>query len=123
MNRIKARWEAKTPGFFKKIIKIGIGIGAISGTILLAPATGLELPALIITLSQYGLLAGSIAATISKMTKEDINVDVDKLSFDELIDLAKKLYIPEKMKFDIKNVTKEELENYVIEYQKMLKTL
>jgi len=77
MKKIIERWKAPTPSFFKKVIKAGIGIGALGIGILGLPATipGLILPAIITTVATHAAAVGGTAALIAKLTKMDINKD------------------------------------------------
>lgn len=65
---IKQRWSAETPAFWKKVQKIGLGIGTIgaflvSGTVVL--------PIGIITAGGYMVAVGSVTALLSKLTIKD----------------------------------------------------
>lgn len=59
------RVKKPTPNYFKKIIKIGIALGAIGGAIATAP---IALPAAIVTAGGYLATAGIIAAAVAKTT-------------------------------------------------------
>lgn len=65
---LKERWKAKTPKFWKKIQKIAIITGAISGAILTAP---ISLPGILITSAGYLAVTSSAIAGMSQLTKED----------------------------------------------------
>ena len=67
MSKLVKRWKAETPDFWKKVQKIGIGIGAVGGVIVGLPVA---LPAALVTLSGYLLLAGSVTATLAQLTVE-----------------------------------------------------
>jgi hypothetical protein len=69
LHRVKKRWDAKTPKFFKKIIKLGVGVGVVGGVIATLPVS---LPAAIVTLGGYIAATGTVAAAVAKLTVEDI---------------------------------------------------
>lgn len=62
------RWKAKTSAPFRKVIKLGITVGAVGAAIPLAPFT---LPAFIIGLSPTLISIGGTAAIVSKLTVEN----------------------------------------------------
>lgn len=62
----KRRWNARTPIFFRSIIKAGIAIAGVGTTLLALPVA---LPAALVTASTYMIAVGSTAAVISKFTK------------------------------------------------------
>jgi hypothetical protein len=66
---LEKRWKAKTPKFWKKVQKIAIIAGTVAGVIIAAPVT---LPAAVITAAGYVVTAGTVAATLSQLTVEDI---------------------------------------------------
>jgi ABC-type xylose transport system permease subunit len=66
-TELKTRWSGKTPTFWKKVQRIGVIAGAIGGVIV---ATPIALPAALVTLSGYLLLAGSVTATLAQLTVE-----------------------------------------------------
>lgn len=71
MNVIKEagkRLIKPTPKFHKKLIRIGLVIGAVSGTILTLP---LSLPAIVITIAGYGVAVGTVTAVIAKTAVEN----------------------------------------------------
>jgi len=67
METLKNRWSSKTPKFWKKIQKIGIAAGTIGGVLVASPVM---LPATIVSIGGYLLLAGSLTATLSQLTVE-----------------------------------------------------
>jgi ABC-type xylose transport system permease subunit len=69
LHRVKKRWDAKTPKFFKKIIKLGVGVGVVGGVIATLPVS---LPAAIVTLGGYMVATGTVTAAVAKLTVEDI---------------------------------------------------
>lgn len=68
MTTLKKRWNAKTPGFWKKVQKVAIALGAAAGVVLAAPIT---LPAAVVTVAGYVVTAGTVAATLSQLTVEN----------------------------------------------------
>lgn len=71
MRNIKKRWTSETPDFWKKVQKIGLGIGSI-GAILVSGT--ITLPATIVAVGGYMVAVGSVTAVLSKLTVKD-NVD------------------------------------------------
>lgn len=65
---LKQRWKAETPIFWKKVQKIGLGIGAIGG--LLVSGT-IALPITFVTIGSYMVAVGSVTAVLSKLTIKD----------------------------------------------------
>lgn len=63
------RFKAPTPKFWKKVQKIAIAVGAVAGVIVAAPIT---LPAAVVTVAGYAITAGTVAATLSQLTVEDV---------------------------------------------------
>ena len=69
MNEIIKRLKSETPTFFKKLRNIGITLGTIGGVIVAAPVA---LPAVIITIGGYMIVGGSVIASVSQLTKKDV---------------------------------------------------
>ena len=65
--KIKERFLAPTPKFWRKVRNVLIGIGTVSGALIVAPG----LPVLLVTLATYGVTIGTIGATLSQLTVED----------------------------------------------------
>ena len=65
---IRERWKSRTPRFWKKIQRVSIIIGAISGAILTAP---ISLPASLIATAGYLAVASTSIAGMSQLTKSD----------------------------------------------------
>lgn len=61
-GEIKRRWKAETPRLFKQLIKLGIGIGVIGGTLVTFPATA--------TIGGIMVAVGTTVSAISKLTKQ-----------------------------------------------------
>jgi len=80
---IKERLKSPTPKFWKKVVRIGVGIGAVAGAMLLAPIT---LPALVVTAAGYGVAVGTTALILAKLTKVDVS-DIQNMDFSEKLDL------------------------------------
>jgi len=68
------RWKSKTPVFFKKVIKVGLGVGAFGGAVLASPVA---LPAFLIAIAPSLVTAGAVSALIAKFTVED-NKDLNR---------------------------------------------
>lgn len=67
MNIIE-RLNAPTPRFFKKLRTIGLILAAAGGAILAAPVA---LPATVVTIAGYVVVAGSVATAISQAAVEE----------------------------------------------------
>lgn len=65
--KLAQRIKSPTPKFFKKLRNIGLGLAAISATIMAAPVS---LPAIVIKIAGYLAVAGGVAGTISQTTVE-----------------------------------------------------
>jgi ABC-type xylose transport system permease subunit len=57
------RLKAPTPKFFKVLRNIGLGLAAAGGVIIASP---IAIPALIVTIGGYLIVAGSVATAISQ---------------------------------------------------------
>lgn len=68
MKELKERWNSKTPTFWKKVQKIGVACGIVGAALVSAP---IALPAAIVSVSGYLIVAGSLTAALSQLTKED----------------------------------------------------
>lgn len=68
MLELKERWNKKTPKFWKKVQRIGVACGIVGAAIVSAP---IALPAAIVSVSGYLVVAGSLTAALSQLTKED----------------------------------------------------
>lgn len=69
---IKERWNSESPEFWKKVGKIGLGIGAVgaflvSGTVVV--------PASLVTIGGYMVAVGSVTKVLSKLTIKDGSVN------------------------------------------------
>jgi ABC-type xylose transport system permease subunit len=68
MKELINRFQSPTPGFFKKLIRVGVIIGTIGAGIITAPVS---LPALVVTVGGYMAAIGGVAATVSKLAVDD----------------------------------------------------
>ena len=57
------RLKAPTPKFFKILRNVGLGLAAAGGVIVASP---IAIPALIVTIGGYLIVAGSVATAISQ---------------------------------------------------------
>ena len=65
MKETLQRVKKPTPDYFKKVIKVGLTLGAVGAAIATAP---IALPAAIVTIGGYMATAGVIAAAVAKTT-------------------------------------------------------
>lgn len=72
--KITERYKKPTPTFFRKLRNIGIAMAATGGAIIAAPVA---LPALLITISTYLTVAGTVASAISQAVVSDTNEDIE----------------------------------------------
>lgn len=70
-NELIERIKAPTPPFFKKIIKIGLTVGAVGVTLLSAPVA---LPIVITKIAGYLATAGLVATAVAAITKKNETV-------------------------------------------------
>ena len=70
MKNIINRAKAPTPKFFRVLRNIGIGLAAVSATLLAAP---IALPAVIITVAGYAAVAGAMLTAVSQLTVDKQN--------------------------------------------------
>jgi len=66
--KIKDRIRKKSPKLFQRITNVCVIVGAVGGVLLSAP---ISLPLAITSLAGYMVVAGSIGASVSKLTVED----------------------------------------------------
>ena len=74
MKELITRLTSESPTFFKRIMALGITLGAIGVTLLAIPASVVVLPAAVTTLAGYFIVAGSVAAAVGKTTVADSSV-------------------------------------------------
>ena len=67
MKNIVQRVNAPTPKFFKKLRNIGLALAAIAGTVIAAP---IALPAIIIKVAGYLVVAGGVLSGASQTAVE-----------------------------------------------------
>ena len=68
MKKIVNRATAPTPKFFKVLRNVGLALAAVGGTILAAPVA---LPAIVITIGGYVVVAGGVLTAASQLTTMD----------------------------------------------------
>lgn len=61
MKELKKRWNAETPHFFKKVIKLGVVLGVVGGALITFPVTA--------TAGTILVTIGTTATTLAKLTK------------------------------------------------------
>lgn len=66
--KIRDRWNAESPDFWKKIGEIGVGIGVVGGILI---SGTIALPASLITIGGYMVAVGSVTKVLSKLTIKD----------------------------------------------------
>jgi len=62
------RLKSPTPKFFKKLRNIGIALVSVGSALLAAP---ISLPAIVITIAGYLIVAGTVATTVSQAVVTD----------------------------------------------------
>ena len=67
MNVVQ-RVKAPTPKFFKIVRTIGIGLAVAGGTIIASP---IGVPAVVVSVAGYVLLAGSVMTAVSQTAVDD----------------------------------------------------
>lgn len=67
MKLIK-RIQAPTPRFFKVLRTVGLGLAAAGGVLVAVP---IAMPAIIVTVGSYLIVAGSVASAVSQVTVEN----------------------------------------------------
>jgi hypothetical protein len=67
MKNIVQRVQSPTPKFFKKLRNIGLAVAAIAGTIIAAP---LALPAVVVKVAGYLVVAGGVLSGASQTAVE-----------------------------------------------------
>ena len=67
------RLKSPTPKFFKILRNIGLGLAAAGGVIVAAPVA---IPAIIVTIGGYLIVAGSVATAVSQaVTKKEDQIE------------------------------------------------
>ncbi|MFN8116229.1 MAG: hypothetical protein U0W65_08950 [Bacteroidia bacterium] len=67
MNLID-RLKAPTPKFFKILRNVGLGLAAAGGVIVASP---ISIPAIVVTIGGYLIVAGSVATAVSQAVTEN----------------------------------------------------
>ena len=65
------RLKAPTPKFFKVLRNIGLGLAAAGGVIIASP---IAVPAIVVTIGGYLIVAGSVATAVSQAVTENEKV-------------------------------------------------
>ncbi|MBX3165142.1 MAG: hypothetical protein KF900_11750 [Bacteroidetes bacterium] len=69
MKQIVERLKSPTPKFFKVLRNVGLGLAAAGGVLVAAP---IAIPAAVVTIGGYLIVAGSVATAISQaVTKNE----------------------------------------------------
>ena len=72
------RCKADTPPFFKKLRLVGLTLAAVGGVLVAAP---IALPAVIITVGGYLIVAGSVATAVSQVAVKDEDCGTKKKEY------------------------------------------
>jgi hypothetical protein len=67
MKNLVQRVQSPTPKFFKKLRNIGLAVAAIAGTIM---ATPVALPAVVVKVAGYLVVAGGVLGGVSQTAVE-----------------------------------------------------
>ena len=70
MKKIINRAKAPTPKFFRVLRNIGLGLAAVSATLLTAP---IALPAILLSVAGYVGVAGAVVTAVSQLTVDKQN--------------------------------------------------
>lgn len=65
--KIIDRLKAKTPKFFRTLRNVGLGMAAAGGILV---ATPIAIPAILVTIGSYLIVAGSVATAVSQTVTE-----------------------------------------------------
>jgi hypothetical protein len=68
LMNIKQRWNAPTPKFFRILRNVGLGLAAAGAVIIASP---IALPAAIVTIGGYLVVAGSVASAVAQTTVDN----------------------------------------------------
>ncbi len=63
MKKIVTRLNSPTPKFFKILRNVGLGLAAVGGVLVASPVV---LPAIVVTIGGYLVVAGSVATAVSQ---------------------------------------------------------
>lgn len=72
------RCKADTPPFFKKMRLVGLALAAVGGVLVAAP---IALPAAIVTVGGYLIVAGSVATAVSQVAVKDEECEPKKKEY------------------------------------------
>jgi hypothetical protein len=72
------RCKADTPPFFKKLRLVGLALAAVGGVLVAAP---IALPAAIVTVGGYLIVAGSVATAVSQVAVKDEECESKKKEY------------------------------------------
>jgi hypothetical protein len=68
MKKIVTRLNSPTPKFFKILRNVGLGLAAVGGVLVASPVV---LPAIVVTVGGYLVVAGSVATAVSQAVTTD----------------------------------------------------
>jgi hypothetical protein len=68
LMNFKQRWNAPTPKFFRILRNVGLGLAAAGAVIIASP---IALPAAIVTIGGYLVVAGSVASAVAQTTVDN----------------------------------------------------
>ncbi len=68
MKKIIERVKAPTPSFFIRLRNIGVALAAAGGAMLASP---IALPAALVSIAGYALVAGGVLTAVSQVTKKE----------------------------------------------------
>ena len=71
---LKERLQAKSPKLFQKLTNIGLTIGAIGGALVALPASGIVIPAGLVTIGGYMIATGAVTSAVSKLTVDPAEI-------------------------------------------------
>lgn len=72
---VMERLNAPTPKFFKKLRTAGLVLAAVGGVLVTTP---IALPAMLVAMGGYLIVAGSVATAISQVTVEEPEINKKK---------------------------------------------
>ncbi len=72
------RCKSDTPPFFKKMRLVGLTLAAVGGVLVAAP---IALPAAIVTVGGYLIVAGSVATAVSQVAVKDEECEPKKKEY------------------------------------------
>jgi hypothetical protein len=69
------RFKSETPPFFKKLRLVGLSLAAVGGVLVASP---IALPAAVVTVGGYLIVAGSVATAVSQVAVKDEESGIKK---------------------------------------------